>query len=37
MQGLFNPEFCVLIVAPTRAKPEGPTKLRRIRAIGAVT
>src|SRR5712671_3006331 len=24
MQGLFNPEFCVLIVAPTRAKTGGP-------------
>src|SRR6267378_2623850 len=35
MQGLFNPEFCVLMIASTGPNP-GPTKLRRIRAIGAV-
>src|SRR6267142_2156788 len=34
MQGLFNPEFCVLMIASTGPNP-GPTKLRRIRAIGA--
>ncbi len=35
MQGLFNPEFCVLMIASAGPNP-GPTKLRRIRAIGAV-